>query len=440
MKTKTLLAHVMLLCALAATGCGPARLAVGTTQRLDVRLLYPSDKTTIEMGQVLKSIVDVRDEQGMSVKDARVELTVTDPAGNDMGIVPAAFGDGDVYRSEGWTIPHKSQEGTWELAVQASRAGAEGTVTVPFNVRRSTSEVLLQKYGFWLDAPRLKGIEPGLFKEQGNAANGVILWGGLLPSQHIFTENWVEVQWRTGEFKLATEDQVRTFMLDVLGNIGFTAIRALGPFEQVRFKQWDAWQVKARGTLAQYDEQWMIFYAPEVGKTYAIGTTVALPPGGIDPHAALRDGFEVHPEVHADGVAPEPLSQLLPASELTGPALGTRLFGTGSPIVLRWNPVQALAPDEYYQVRVDYNYEETNTILDFATRATEFVLPDRLYNIPNCGVFNWQITLMRKTGTDLQGKPTGVPLSYNSLYWYVEWMHPMGEEAPFPPLCPNPQT
>ena len=75
---------------------------------------------------------------------------------------------------------------------------------------------------------------------------------------------------------------MRGFMLDTLGDLGFTPVRDLGPFGQVKFKDWDAWQVKARGLYLRYDEQWMVFYVPEVDKTYAIGTTVVLPPAGMD--------------------------------------------------------------------------------------------------------------------------------------------------------------
>ena len=392
------------------------------------------------MGHPLQCIIEVADDQGNVMRDAQVTLTVTDAGGRDLGSAPAVFGAGDVYRSQAMPIAHKSQAGTWTLRVDASTAAATGTASVPFSVRDSQSEVLLQKYGFWVDAPRLKGIEPSLVKEQGNAANGSILWGGLLPTAHIFVENWLEVQWREGDFKLASADQVRAFMLGVLGNFGETPVRELGPFEQVRFKQWDAWLVKARGSLAQYDEQWMIFYAPEAGKTYAIGTTVALPPAGIDAHAALRDGFEVHPENQADGTAPEALPQLLPAPELTSPALAMRFLGTGKAIVLKLKPLKDLAEDEYYVVQVDYNYTETNTVVDYATRQTELRLPASLYDRPNCGIFNWQVTLMRRTSPSKDGQPRGEPISYNSLYWYVEWRYPPGVEAPFPPLCPNPQT
>ncbi|HLO34054.1 MAG TPA: hypothetical protein VK249_33220, partial [Anaerolineales bacterium] len=228
-------------------------------------------------------------------------------------------------------------------------------------------------------------------------------------------------------------------MLGQLGDLGFTPVRNLGPFQQVKFKNWDAWQVKARGQYLRYDGQWMIFYAPEIDKTYAIGTTVVLPPTGLDAHTYLRDSFEVHPEVHAEGVAPKPLPRLLPSPELVSPEIGTRFYGTKQPIILMWKPVRELAEDEYYLVSVDYNYDEANPGLEYTTRETQITLPESLYHLPNCGIFNWQVTLMHRTGANKNGQPDGDPISFSSLYWYVQWSYPAGEEAPFKPLCPNAQ-
>ncbi len=424
---------------IAASGCsGPATPA--TVPSLTVKFLYPTTGQSRLMGQGLKSIVQVLDEDGTPVMDAQVALSVRDPSGESIAELPAAAGGGDVYRTEAWAVPHRTQAGTWSIQVQARAGDRSGTATTTFQVKDSIGEKLLNKYGFWVDAPTLKGINPDLYKEQGDAQNGAIIWGGLLPMQHIYIENWLEVQWRKGQFDLSNANQVRSFMLSNLGEFGMYPTRALGAFEPVKFKGWDAWQATARGQLSRYDEQWMVFYSPEADKTYAIGTMVVLPPPGIDPHATLREGFEVHPEVHAAGVAPVPLPSLLPAPELLRPELGARIMGNAEPIVLSWKPLKALAPNEYYQVTLDYDYSESNTLVKYATRDTQLVLPETLYETPNCGVFNWQVRLMRQTGTDASGQPEGSPLSYDSLYWYVQWLYPAGAAMPFKPRCPNPLT
>jgi len=421
-------------------GCSSIGQATVSTSNLIVKVLYPTQGTRIAMGQALRTIIEVRDEAGMPVSDAHLEVSVADATGSVAAVQTAQYGDGEVYRSEAWMIPHRSQAGTWTINLRASREAGEGTASASFEVKESLSEMLLHKYGFWVDAPRLHDIDPMLMKEQGNAENGAIIWGGVRPMQHIYLENWLEVQWRRGDFHITAADQARAFMLGKIGNFGVYPVRELGQFQPVQFKQWAAWLAPARGQLAQYDEQWMIFYAPEVDRTYVIGTMVALPPPGIDAHGVLRDGFAVHPEVQAEGTAPDPLPVLLPALELTIPSLGERFLGTGTPIVLMWKPMKDLAADEYYQVEIDYNYKETNTVVDYATRQTEFSLPAELYDRPNCAIFNWQVRLMRKTGVGTDGQPQGEPISYNSLYWYVQWLRPPGTPSPFVPVCPNPQT
>jgi hypothetical protein len=184
---------------------------------------------------------------------------------------------------------------------------------------------------------------------------------------------------------------------------------------------------------------WTVFYAPEVDKTFAIATTVVYPPTNIEPHEVLLENFDIDPEVQANGVAPAPFLQMLPQPKLIGPELGTRYEGLEQPIILQWEPLKELAEDEYYQVFIDYDYGETNTKVKYATRETQFTLPEELYRLPNCNAFNWRITLMRQTDVDEQGNPVGEPLSYTSLYRYVRWVYPLDEPAPFDPRCPNAQ-
>jgi hypothetical protein len=433
-------ARSVLVALVAITACGRPGTPSPVRHPLVVKFLYPAETSSLQMGTTLKTIIEVQDERGRVVKDAAVTLGLLDPSGTIQGEVAAQFGDGDVYRSAPWIIPHMTRDGTWTATVSASTPTAEGTASTPFEVRYSIGETLLHKYGFWIDDPTFKGIHTDLMKERGDARNGAILWGGVLPNQHIFTESWLEVQWRQGDFDLTSPQKVRAFMLGTLGDIGFTPVRQIGLFEPVKFRQWDAWQATVRGQYSRYDGQWLVFYAPEVGKTYAIGTTVVQAPTGIDMHEKLRSSFEVHPELHASGVAPQPLAHLLPAPELISPELGARFAGSEAKVVLSWKPVRELAPDEYYRVHIDFNYVELNTLVNYTTRETQFTIPVSLFQRPNCAVFNWQITLMRQTGTDADGQPTGTPLSYNSLYWYVQWFYPPDEPAPFPPRCPNPQT
>jgi len=426
----------------ASTPTSTAALPSSTPTSLDsltVSLLYPKSDSEVEMGGTVKFIVRVMDGQGQPVPDGQVLIALQDSSGEPVAEVPAQYGSGDVYRSGAWTVPHRTRAGAWSISITARTEGAQGRGGGSFQVAASTSEILLNKYGFWIEAPTLRGIVPTLAAERGDAQRGLIRWGGQTPAIHILPENWIEIHWLEGEYPLDSPDEVRYFMLSEVGDLGFTPVRQLGPFEPIRFKGWQAWLVQARGRRSLDQTQFMVFHAPEVDKTYVIGTTVVLPPAGIDPHAALRDSFEVDPAIRADGVAPAPLPKLLPAPELISPSLGERFLGTAQAIELRWQAVQALTADEYYAVLVQYDYGESTSSVTLTARQAQISLPERLYRTPNCGVFNWQVRLMRQTGVDKAGQPTGVPIGYNSLYWYVQWLYPPGESPAFSPNCPNPQ-
>jgi hypothetical protein len=404
-----------------------------------VSVLYPKQDTEVEMGQPLKFITRVTNFGGSAITDAKGIIGVRDPGGGLVATIAAVSDSEGTYRSDSWTIPHRTLEGRWSFTFQAETEQARGSASSSFGVKDSTSEVLLNKYGFWLDAPTLRNIVPQLYGERGDAQNGMILWGGFIPSPHVLPANWVQVQWREGDFPLENAEAVRRFMLEQLGDLGYTPVREIGPINPTRFKQWDAWRVAARGEFSYEDLEFVVFYAPEVNRTYSIGTTVVLPPAHVDAHALLRDSFAVLPEIHALGMAPEPLPKLRPGPQPISPPLGTRFQGLSQPIVLRWTPVKETAQDEYYELVVDYNDREGNPTVKYTTRETQFTLPETLYRVPNCGVFNWQVTLMRQTGVDKNGQPQGEPITYSSLYWYVMWTYPPGEKQPFTTACPNDQ-
>lgn len=389
------------------------------------------------MGQTIKAIMRVTDDQGRPVDDAIVIISFFDPDGQPIEAIPAIFGDGGVYRTDSWTIPHHRQEGLWQVEVNVETVQEINKNVSNVPVAYSDSEILYHKYGFWLDAPTLMGIVPSIVGERGDAENGLIRWGGQIPSQHVLPENWVEVQWRKGKFHLETPEDVRAFLLDDVGDLGFTPVREIGQFKPIKFKGWDAWEAPARGQLYYKVMTWTVFYAPEVDKTFALSTTVVHAPKGLDANAVLLQSFEIDPGILAIGEAPAPLDPLLPQPRLVSPGLGAIYTGLDQPIVLIWDPVKELADDEYYEVAVDYDYKETNFLVKYSTRETQFTLPEKLYRLPNCSVFNWRITLMQQTGVDENGNPIGQALSYDSLHWYVRWYYPLDEKAPFDPLCPN---
>jgi hypothetical protein len=299
-------------------------------------------------------------------------------------------------------------------------------------VTDSTSEILLARYGFWLTAPHLINADLQVQAERGDARNGMIRWGGAVPGMHITPANYVEVHWREGKYPLDSPEAVRGFMLKEIGDLG--DVRTISSIRPLQFKQWDAWKLEC-STYTWEETVWVIFYAPQVDKTYAIATILRLPPMIPDPHGELRKSFAVSPQIEATGMAPAPLLRLLPGPELVSPPLAARFRGLDQPVILKWKPLKELEADEYYRVTIDYTYREAWPVVHFTTRETQLLLPETLYHSPNCGSFNWRVRLMRQTGTTGDGQATAEPLSHPSLYWYVWWLHPPGQEESSA-LCP----
>lgn len=404
------------------------------TDSLDVIALYPGEDSELEMGRSMKLTVQVSDAQGEVVSDAQVASTVRDPGSETIAVIPAVYGSEGIYRTDYWTLPHRMPEGTWNVLVGAETGSAQGSCSSSFEVKNSTSEILLAKYGFWLDAPDFRIPVLQIGSERGDARNGLIRWGGSSSGMHIVPADYVEVHWREGNYRLENPEAVRQFVMEEgLGDLN--DLRSIDLIQSVQFKHWDAWKAEC-GTHSWEEMELMIFYVPEVDKTYAIATTVTLPLVGLDLHEILRGSFAVFPDVHATGVAPEPLPQMLPGPELISPPLAARFQGLEEPSVLQWKPVKELAEDEYYEVVVIYFYRESFPGDHFTTRQTQFTIPETLYRSPNCSVFNWRVTLMRQTGLGDDGQPRGEPISHQSLYWYFWWQYPAGEEPDFPRLCP----
>jgi len=153
------------------TGCS------APASNLDVTVLHPGEYSEIEMGESTRLTIKVTDAQGGAVSDAQVSITVHGPEGQAIATIPALHAGDGTYRTDYWTLPHRMLEGDWNLSVEAETDSAQGSSSGNFRVENSTSEILLAKYGFWLDAPDLFNAPSQIGVERGDARNGVIRWG-----------------------------------------------------------------------------------------------------------------------------------------------------------------------------------------------------------------------------------------------------------------------
>jgi hypothetical protein len=127
----------------------------------------------------------------------------------------------------------------------------------------------------------------------------------------------------------------------------------------------------------------------------------------------------------------------MPAPALLAPPNGQE-FDEQAEIRLSWEPLGPLPPDAYYVVTLAYSHLGETWYDDPPwVRSTSWLLSERSYllNLSDDGLFNWSLQVMQQTGTDADGKPTGVPLSLMSDVWTLVWKE-SGGPKPKPTIEP----
>lgn len=114
---------------------------------------------------------------------------------------------------------------------------------------------------------------------------------------------------------------------------------------------------------------------------------------------------------------------LLPAPKLIGPADGQEFAGPDSQIWLSWEPMGVLAEDEWYAVSLRYYASNVIHYAGTWTKETRWLVPRELYQKPDPAhpSYEWDVTLMRQTGTKPDGGREGVALSQPSEVRKFTW-------------------
>jgi hypothetical protein len=131
---------------------------------------------------------------------------------------------------------------------------------------------------------------------------------------------------------------------------------------------------------------------------------------------------------------PAATSTPFPAPVLLAPSDG-QVFSDRDEIVLSWQPVGQLPADVYYVITVAYShlgatwYDETPW-----TRNANWMLSEHRYllDLADDGQFHWSVQVMRQTGIDANGRPTGVAVGPMSVVWMLYWRSGGGETRPTP--------
>ena len=125
----------------------------------------------------------------------------------------------------------------------------------------------------------------------------------------------------------------------------------------------------------------------------------------------------------------------LPAPELLSPE-DEQAFSASDEIVLRWQSVGVLPGDAYYVITVSFSHLGETWYDDVPwTQDTDWTLSehDYLADLSDDGWFQWSVQVMQQTGSDADGKPTGITISPSSEIWSLTWQRQSAGGTPPPP-------
>ena len=172
-------------------------------------------------------------------------------------------------------------------------------------------------------------------------------------------------------------------------------------------------------------------------------STPTRAPTAVSTRTPTRAPSPTKPPVKPANTATKAATQFS-APKLSSPADGSK-FAVGDKIVLSWQSVGNLPADGYYEIVVAYSpaSDPSQTWHDETpwTKETRWTLSEHSYlpGLSADGKFRWSVRVMRKTGQNAQGRPTGTALSPMSATRTLTWGGTVpGGGGPNPPPTRTP--
>jgi hypothetical protein len=156
------------LLALLLTGCGraPAETLpeVSSHRECLLNLISPLESTQVSGGQDLRITLYLVDQNGLPVEGATVQAELWTPSGKRFASLPCTDRGEGRYLSEYASLSLRGASGTWHVIGKATwddgqQAEVEGTL----QVKPSISEMYQDRYGFWIEHPRIFGLGTGFY-------------------------------------------------------------------------------------------------------------------------------------------------------------------------------------------------------------------------------------------------------------------------------------
>jgi LysM repeat protein/ribosomal protein L40E len=168
-----------------------------------------------------------------------------------------------------------------------------------------------------------------------------------------------------------------------------------------------------------------------IAERYGVPIERLMEANGIEDPSLVQEGQELVIPLGTPTPTPMPTTTPGPTATptppygapiLLAPPDGT-IFGEDEVILLNWASVDILAADEWYVLRVQLVQDEDAQPAEVWTRATAWRMLPELHPPPGAKsrLFLWNVTVMRHTGTNLDGTWQGAPAGPSSPSRTFTW-------------------
>lgn len=247
-------------------------------------IISPLENSEVSGGANLVFILHLIDHDGLPVEGAEVQADIWHPGGELFTSLPCIDKGNGRYLSENVSLPLRGPSGIWHvIGVATWEEDQQAKIDHTLQVNPSISEMYQNRYGFWVDHPRIFGLGTGFYNLHETGGLHFEDWLNEDGSGYVILDNYryvmigvtfatLEVHWQQVDFPndgtaaiAYAESLARKGLHHQDPDAPITILTA----KNVTFQDRSAWQVLGRGSeyyvakpAAEYPVEWLIFGCP----------------------------------------------------------------------------------------------------------------------------------------------------------------------------------
>lgn len=255
-------------------------------------IISPLEDPELRGGTGLSFEFYLVDHDGLPVEGAEVQVALKHPSSkNNTDLLCVEKGEGR-YLCEEVNLPLRGGSGTWQVIGEATwEDGQQAKAERNFRVNPSVSEMYQNRYGFWIEHPRIFGVGTGFYNLRESGGLHFEDWLEKDGSGYVILDNYrydalgvtfatLEVHWQYLDFP--DEGEAVMAYAEKLASSGLHHQDPETPItkvtaKKVTFQDRPAWQVLGRGSefyvakaAADYPIEWLIFRCPGEDKLWSL--------------------------------------------------------------------------------------------------------------------------------------------------------------------------